>query len=102
MALHFQIFCVYVFVLYQSLPDEDEKNMTCISRGTDAKTTWSLEYQTTKKIYFICIIFLYFPAPIHPIPSPWKCQHPFHGRLTSNMSCKRCEQQVSLFVFLPE
>ncbi|KAG8012035.1 Ubiquitin carboxyl-terminal hydrolase 30, partial [Nibea albiflora] len=32
-------------------------------------------------------------APLHPIPSPWKFQHPFHGRLTSNMSCKRCEQQ---------
>lgn len=32
-------------------------------------------------------------APLHPIPCSWKCQHPFHGRLTSNMSCKRCEQQ---------
>ncbi|XP_077377617.1 ubiquitin carboxyl-terminal hydrolase 30 isoform X2 [Festucalex cinctus] len=32
-------------------------------------------------------------APLHPIPSPWKFQHPFHGRLTSNMLCKRCEQQ---------
>lgn len=32
-------------------------------------------------------------APLHPIPCLWKCQHPFHGRLTSNMSCKRCEQQ---------
>nr|XP_033474506.1 ubiquitin carboxyl-terminal hydrolase 30 isoform X1 [Epinephelus lanceolatus] len=48
----------------ESLPDQDEKTMTCRSR-----------------------------APLHPIPSPWKCQHPFHGRLTSNMSCKRCEQQ---------
>uniref|UniRef100_A0A3B5A5N0 Ubiquitin carboxyl-terminal hydrolase n=1 Tax=Stegastes partitus TaxID=144197 RepID=A0A3B5A5N0_9TELE len=32
-------------------------------------------------------------SPLHPIPSPWKFQHPFHGRLTSNMSCKRCELQ---------
>ncbi|KAM7416641.1 hypothetical protein PAMA_018612 [Pampus argenteus] len=48
----------------ESLPDQDEKTMTCRSR-----------------------------APLHPIPSPWKFQHPFHGRLTSNMSCKRCEQQ---------
>uniref|UniRef100_A0A3Q3JKG9 Ubiquitin carboxyl-terminal hydrolase n=1 Tax=Monopterus albus TaxID=43700 RepID=A0A3Q3JKG9_MONAL len=32
-------------------------------------------------------------APLHPIPSPWKFQHPFHGRLTSNMACKHCEQQ---------
>lgn len=39
----------------------------------------------------------FFAAPLHPIPSPWKFQHPFHGRLTSNMLCKRCEQQVSLF-----
>ncbi|XP_031164618.1 ubiquitin carboxyl-terminal hydrolase 30 isoform X2 [Sander lucioperca] len=48
----------------ESLSDQDEKTMTCRSR-----------------------------APLHPIPSPWKSQHPFHGRLTSNMSCKRCEQQ---------
>lgn len=32
-------------------------------------------------------------VPLHPIPCSWKCQHPFHGRLTSNMSCKRCEHQ---------
>ncbi|XP_069565598.1 ubiquitin carboxyl-terminal hydrolase 30 isoform X1 [Brachyistius frenatus] len=48
----------------ESLPDQDEKTMTCKSR-----------------------------APLHPIPNPWKFQHPFHGRLTSNMSCKRCEIQ---------
>ncbi|XP_008333772.1 ubiquitin carboxyl-terminal hydrolase 30 isoform X2 [Cynoglossus semilaevis] len=48
----------------ESLPDQGEETMTCSSR-----------------------------APLHPIPSPWKFQHPFHGRLTSNMSCKRCEQQ---------
>ncbi|XP_076006999.1 ubiquitin carboxyl-terminal hydrolase 30 [Genypterus blacodes] len=48
----------------ESLSEPDEKTMVCRSR-----------------------------APLHPIPSPWKFQHPFHGRLTSNMSCKRCEQQ---------
>ncbi|KAI4820647.1 hypothetical protein KUCAC02_028618 [Chaenocephalus aceratus] len=48
----------------ESIPDQDEKTMTCRSRG-----------------------------PLHPIPSPWKSQNPFHGCLTSNMSCKRCEQQ---------
>ncbi|XP_035494957.1 ubiquitin carboxyl-terminal hydrolase 30 isoform X1 [Scophthalmus maximus] len=58
------LFCVYVFILYQSLPDQVAKTMTCRSR-----------------------------APLHPITSPWKFPHPFHGRLTSNMSCKRCEQQ---------
>ncbi|KAK1892485.1 Ubiquitin carboxyl-terminal hydrolase 30 [Dissostichus eleginoides] len=48
----------------ESIPDQDEKTTTCRSR-----------------------------APLHPIPSPWKSQNPFHGCLTSNMSCKRCEQQ---------
>ncbi|XP_051888437.1 ubiquitin carboxyl-terminal hydrolase 30-like [Pristis pectinata] len=32
-------------------------------------------------------------GPLPPPPSPWKSQHPFHGRLTSNMVCKQCEQQ---------
>ncbi|XP_011614036.2 ubiquitin carboxyl-terminal hydrolase 30 isoform X2 [Takifugu rubripes] len=45
-------------------PPVQEKTLTCISR-----------------------------APLHPIPNPWKFQHPFHGRLTSNMLCKRCGQQ---------
>nr|XP_020450003.1 ubiquitin carboxyl-terminal hydrolase 30 isoform X2 [Monopterus albus] len=48
----------------ERLSDQDEETVTCISR-----------------------------APLHPIPSPWKFQHPFHGRLTSNMACKHCEQQ---------
>ncbi|XP_004691014.1 PREDICTED: ubiquitin carboxyl-terminal hydrolase 30 isoform X2 [Condylura cristata] len=29
----------------------------------------------------------------HPTSSHWKSQHPFHGRLTSNMVCKHCEHQ---------
>ncbi|XP_055002745.1 ubiquitin carboxyl-terminal hydrolase 30 isoform X2 [Sorex araneus] len=29
----------------------------------------------------------------HPASSHWKSQHPFHGRLTSNMVCKHCEHQ---------
>ncbi|XP_032899682.1 ubiquitin carboxyl-terminal hydrolase 30 isoform X2 [Amblyraja radiata] len=32
-------------------------------------------------------------GPLLLPPSPWKSQHPFHGRLTSNMVCKQCEQQ---------
>ncbi|NXK85647.1 UBP30 hydrolase, partial [Formicarius rufipectus] len=28
-----------------------------------------------------------------PVLSHWKAQHPFHGRLTSNMVCKHCEHQ---------
>lgn len=40
------------------------------------------------------------PGPLHPLRSPWKFPHPFHGRLTSNMACKRCEQQViNVFVY---
>ncbi|XP_034026149.1 ubiquitin carboxyl-terminal hydrolase 30 [Thalassophryne amazonica] len=48
----------------ESLPEQHEKTMTCRSR-----------------------------APLHPIPCSWKFQHPFHGRLISNMSCKNCEQK---------
>lgn len=29
-----------------------------------------------------------------PVSNHWKSQHPFHGRLTSNMVCKHCEHQV--------
>ncbi|KAL0979333.1 hypothetical protein UPYG_G00183750 [Umbra pygmaea] len=47
----------------ESLPDVDERTLSCRSR-----------------------------SPLHPIRSPWKFPHPFHGRLTSNMACKRCEQ----------
>ncbi|XP_062874194.1 ubiquitin carboxyl-terminal hydrolase 30 isoform X2 [Trichomycterus rosablanca] len=32
-------------------------------------------------------------GPLHPIASQWRTQHPFHGRLTSYMACKRCERQ---------
>ncbi|GCB80352.1 hypothetical protein scyTo_0018086, partial [Scyliorhinus torazame] len=45
-------------------PDSEEKQLSCRSRG-----------------------------PLLPPPGPWRSQHPFHGRLTSNMVCKRCEQQ---------
>ncbi|KAG8596765.1 hypothetical protein GDO81_002048 [Engystomops pustulosus] len=30
---------------------------------------------------------------LNPIPRQWKTQHPFHGRLTSNMVCKHCQHQ---------
>ncbi|KAF0033842.1 hypothetical protein F2P81_013908 [Scophthalmus maximus] len=43
--------------------------------------------------YILTVLVSCFAAPLHPITSPWKFPHPFHGRLTSNMSCKRCEQQ---------
>uniref|UniRef100_A0A1A8BJM7 Ubiquitin carboxyl-terminal hydrolase n=2 Tax=Nothobranchius TaxID=28779 RepID=A0A1A8BJM7_NOTKA len=51
----------------ENLPNHEDKTMACISR-----------------------------APLHPIPDPWKFHHPFHGRLTSNMSCKHCEIQSPL------
>ncbi|XP_028559688.2 ubiquitin carboxyl-terminal hydrolase 30 isoform X2 [Podarcis muralis] len=31
--------------------------------------------------------------PPPPVLSHWKLQHPFHGRLTSNMVCKHCKHQ---------
>ncbi|XP_074828848.1 ubiquitin carboxyl-terminal hydrolase 30 isoform X3 [Natator depressus] len=31
---------------------------------------------------------------LHPMSSHWKSQHPFHGRLTSNMLCKHCKHQI--------
>lgn len=34
------------------------------------------------------------PGSPHPTSNHWKSQHPFHGRLTSNMVCKHCEHQV--------
>ncbi|XP_075070342.1 ubiquitin carboxyl-terminal hydrolase 30 [Mixophyes fleayi] len=33
---------------------------------------------------------------LNPIPRQWKSQHPFHGRLTSNMVCKNCQHQSSM------
>ncbi|KAB5528317.1 hypothetical protein PHYPO_G00138870 [Pangasianodon hypophthalmus] len=45
-------------------PETSENSMSCWSRG-----------------------------PLHPIPNLWRTQHPFHGRLTSYMACKRCERQ---------
>ncbi|XP_017269479.1 ubiquitin carboxyl-terminal hydrolase 30 isoform X1 [Kryptolebias marmoratus] len=67
----------------ENLSNQENKTMACISR-----------------------------APLHPIPDPWKFQHPFHGRLTSNMSCKHCEIQspvrydsfesLSLSILLPQ
>ncbi|XP_066466016.1 ubiquitin carboxyl-terminal hydrolase 30 [Tiliqua scincoides] len=32
----------------------------------------------------------------HPLSSHWKLQHPFHGRLTSNIVCKNCKHQSPL------
>ncbi|XP_042298030.1 ubiquitin carboxyl-terminal hydrolase 30 isoform X3 [Sceloporus undulatus] len=33
---------------------------------------------------------------LHPLSSHWKLQHPFHGRLTSNMVCKHCKHHSPL------
>ncbi|XP_031425906.1 ubiquitin carboxyl-terminal hydrolase 30 [Clupea harengus] len=32
-------------------------------------------------------------GPLHSMPSLWRNQHPFHGRLMSYMACKHCKQQ---------
>ncbi|KAI4876682.1 hypothetical protein NFI96_012359 [Prochilodus magdalenae] len=71
--------------------ESSEKTISCRSRvlfinsqgmihhphGTCSVGVWTIEEQ----------------GPLHPIPSLWRTQHPFHGRLTSYMACKRCERQ---------
>lgn len=44
-----QLYCIFVFVLQQSLPDQDEKTMTCRSRGKHTKELCCTEYLTTPK-----------------------------------------------------
>uniref|UniRef100_A0A3B4B3N0 Ubiquitin carboxyl-terminal hydrolase n=1 Tax=Periophthalmus magnuspinnatus TaxID=409849 RepID=A0A3B4B3N0_9GOBI len=55
-------------------------------RDREPKVTHLFDMQSLEEKNMACR-----SGPLHPIPSTWKFQHPFHGRLTSNMSCKRCE-----------
>lgn len=88
----FHTFCV----LYQTPPVQEE-TVTCISRGKHSERVMGLTVSSKSIIFHLCYHCFSFAAPLHPIPNPWKFQHPFHGRLTSNMLCKRCGHQVSLF-----
>ncbi|NXC19429.1 UBP30 hydrolase, partial [Corythaeola cristata] len=51
-------------LIYTSQPEITQKQISCRTRGS-----------------------------LPPVSNHWKSQHPFHGRLTSNMVCKHCEHQ---------
>ncbi|KAJ1092925.1 hypothetical protein NDU88_006035 [Pleurodeles waltl] len=71
-------------VLTSSLEDERDRR----PRVTHLFDVQSLETETSEKQ-----ISCRTQGAPHPMPSHWKFQHPFHGRLTNNMLCKRCEHQ---------
>uniref|UniRef100_A0A8D0GU78 Ubiquitin carboxyl-terminal hydrolase n=1 Tax=Sphenodon punctatus TaxID=8508 RepID=A0A8D0GU78_SPHPU len=71
-------------VLTSSLEDERERQ----PRVTHLFDVHALEVETNQKE-----ISCRTRGSLHPMSSQWKSQHPFHGRLTSNMVCKHCEHQ---------
>ncbi|XP_043830825.1 ubiquitin carboxyl-terminal hydrolase 30 isoform X2 [Dromiciops gliroides] len=72
-------------VITSSLEDERDRH----PRVAHLFDVHSLEQPETTLQQISCRIR---GAP-HPMSSTWKSQHPFHGRLTSNMVCKHCEHQ---------
>ncbi|XP_030075103.1 ubiquitin carboxyl-terminal hydrolase 30 [Microcaecilia unicolor] len=73
-------------VLTSSLEDERERRL----RVTHLFDIHSLEEQPERTEGQISCRAR---GSLHLMPTHWKCQHPFHGRLTSNMLCKRCKHQ---------
>ncbi|NXA37382.1 UBP30 hydrolase, partial [Eudromia elegans] len=73
-------------VLTSSLEDERERQ----PRVTHLFDVHSLEVTdaVSLKQLKVCI-----SGSLPPMSNHWKSQHPFHGRLTSNMVCKHCEHQ---------
>ncbi|KAF5929194.1 hypothetical protein HPG69_019215 [Diceros bicornis minor] len=73
-------------VITSSLEDERDRQ----PRVTHLFDVHSLEQQseTTPKL-----IACRTRGSPYPMSNHWKSQHPFHGRLTSNMVCKHCEHQ---------
>ncbi|XP_073917263.1 ubiquitin carboxyl-terminal hydrolase 30 isoform X2 [Castor canadensis] len=73
-------------VITSSLEDERDRQ----PRVTHLFDVHSLEKQSeiTPKEITCCT-----RGSPHPLSLHWKSQHPFHGRLTSNMVCKHCEHQ---------
>lgn len=59
-----QVTPLFDVYLLEQQPEAPPQHLTCRTRGTP-----------------------------HPMSNHWKSQHPFHGRLTSNMVCKHCEHQ---------
>ncbi|XP_053324982.1 ubiquitin carboxyl-terminal hydrolase 30 isoform X2 [Spea bombifrons] len=72
-------------VLTSSLEDEKDRQ----SHVTHLFDVQSLELPQNPESQIHCRT----RGVIHPIPNHWKTQHPFHGRLTSNMVCKHCQHQ---------
>ncbi|KAM6340026.1 ubiquitin carboxyl-terminal hydrolase 30 isoform 2-T2 [Alca torda] len=71
-------------VLTSSLEDERDRQ----PRVTHLFDVHSLEPEITQKQ-----ISCRTRGSLPPVSNHWKSQHPFHGRLTSNMVCKHCEHQ---------
>ncbi|XP_062999744.1 ubiquitin carboxyl-terminal hydrolase 30 isoform X2 [Elgaria multicarinata webbii] len=74
-------------VLTSSLEDERDRQL----RVTHLFDVHSLEPEVRQKQ-----IRCRTKGSLHPVSSHWKLQHPFHGRLTSNMVCKHCKHQSPL------
>uniref|UniRef100_A0A8C0FY69 Ubiquitin carboxyl-terminal hydrolase n=1 Tax=Chelonoidis abingdonii TaxID=106734 RepID=A0A8C0FY69_CHEAB len=72
-------------VLTSSLEDERERQ----PRITHLFDVHSLEQPEITQKQISCRT----TGSLHPMSSHWKSQHPFHGRLTSNMLCKHCKRQ---------
>ncbi|XP_051489831.1 ubiquitin carboxyl-terminal hydrolase 30 isoform X2 [Apus apus] len=75
-------------VLTSSLEDERDQQ----PRETHLFDVHSLEPEITQK-QIICRTRGSVSGSLPPVSNHWKSQHPFHGRLTSNMVCKHCEHQ---------
>ncbi|KAK2845823.1 hypothetical protein Q7C36_010677 [Tachysurus vachellii] len=73
-------------VLTSSLAEERERQ---------PRVTHLFDMETLEKSAETCKnpVSCWSRGPLHPIPNRWRTQHPFHGRLTSYMACKRCERQ---------
>ncbi|NXK32618.1 UBP30 hydrolase, partial [Piprites chloris] len=72
-------------VLTSSLEDERDRQ----PRVTHLFDVHSLEQPETTQKQISCRT----RGSLPPVSNHWKSQHPFHGRLTSNMVCKHCEHQ---------
>ncbi|KAG8455706.1 hypothetical protein GDO86_001772 [Hymenochirus boettgeri] len=72
-------------VLTSSLEDERD-NQPHVMHLFDVEFL-ELQAEPEKQIHFRTQV------PAYPLPRQWKLQHPFHGRLTSNMVCKQCQHQ---------
>ncbi|XP_068766956.1 ubiquitin carboxyl-terminal hydrolase 30 isoform X1 [Struthio camelus] len=72
-------------VLTSSLEDERERQ----PRVTHLFDVHSLEQPEITQKQISCRT----RGSLPPMSNHWKSQHPFHGRLTSNMVCKHCEHQ---------